>query len=347
MSQAPEASEPAPLKALRELVQGGPPAPGAQDQLLRALEEEELQEHGLALLRQLGPGPSWEPFRARLKVAAATSRARRMQRWQTDPHRRTVRILFEAGGAACALHPPALVAALARSLLDAGLPLAMGLEKSPRPAVHLGHPLPMGVPGRGEWADAMFTHAPPAPAAALPGRINAYAVPGLTFLALETVPNYATPVAELCRAAQWRWSCPHELLPEARTRVEAFLAAPTFELEKAGKTGGQKGVKRIELRSLVETMAWDHETLAFTTRIAPGQAPNPQKLLGAILGREPGAITGLERLALTLAEDPRLQQADRFEPKLHNMYEDAVLLDSGAHIKLVDGDDDDPIVLGG
>ena len=118
-------------------------------------------------------------------------------------------------------------------------------------------------------------------------------------------------------------------------------------MEKAGKTGGQKGVKRVEIRSLVEAMAWREGALEFTTRLAAGQATNPRKLLAAILGVEPGAVAALERLRLDLAEDPRLLQADRYEPKLHNMFEDAVLLDSGPHIKVFDGDDDDPIVLGG
>ena len=341
-----EASAPAPLKALKAMILAGPPGPGAQG-LLPALDEAGLLEHALSLLRLEDADRTWEPFRAQLKAAVALSRDRRMQRWQTDPHRRTLRFLFEAAGPACALHPPALVATLAKAFLEAGLPLAMGLEKNPRPAVHLGHPLPLEVPGRGEWADAVFTQAVAAPLAELPILLNAHAAEGLTFLRCEAVPNYASPVSELCRAALWRWRCPEPLLPAAWPKVDAFLASVSFELEKPGKTGGQKGVKRVEIRSLVEAMTWQGPCLEFTTRIAPGQAPNARKLLGAILGEDPATITNLERLALDLAEDPRLAQADRFEPKLHNMYEDAVLLDSGGHIHLIDDDPDDMIVLGG
>lgn len=336
-----------PLKALKEMILAGPPGPGAEE-LLPALEEAGLLEHALSLLRSEGAGRAWEPFRGRLKAAVAASRERRMQRWQADPHRRTLRFLFEAAGPACAQHPPALAAALAKAFLDAGLPLAMGLEKSPRPVVHLGHPLPLEVPGRGEWADAGFTQPVSTPMDELPVRLNAHAAEGLRFLRCETVPNYATPVAELCRSARWRWRCPALLLDEARAKVDVFLQAATFELEKPGKTGGQKGVKRIEIRALVEAMTWQGCCLDFTTRIALGQAPNARKLLGAILGLEPAAVADLERLGLDLAEDPRLQQAERFEPKLHNMYEDAVLLDSGGHIQIIDGDEDDePLVLGG
>ena len=193
----------------------------------------------------------------------------------------------------------------------------------------------------------MLTRAADAPPAELPARINAVAPEGLAILSCQQVPNYATPVAELIRSASWRWLCPAGLRVQAGDRVRAFQDASTFELEKPGKTDGHKGVKRVEIRSLVEAMDWQGPALGFRTRVALGQAPNPRKLLGAILGLDPAAITGLERLGLELAEDPRLAQADRFEPKLHNMFEDAVLLEAGSHIRIIEGDDEDPIILGG
>ncbi len=49
---------------------------------------------------------------------------------------------------------------------------------------------------------------------------------------------------------------------------------------------------------------------------------------------------------MELGEDPRLLQADRFQPKLHNMYEDAVLLGAEGNIRIVDEDDEEPIRLG-
>ena len=328
------------------MVCAGPPTPGALEELFLELERQALLEHALAVLRKLTADPAWELFRSRLKAAVAKARDKRMNRWQTDPRRKTLRIRFEASGPACRQHPPALAAQLAMALLDAGLPLAMGLEKTPRPALHLAQPLPLDVPGRGEWADAVLTEAAGTPLAELPARINLTAPEGLRVLECLGVPNYATPVADLCREAAWSWHCASDPAV-ARAGTQAFLDADTFGMDKPGKTDGQKGVKRVEIRSLVTAMAWEGPRLDFRTRLASGQAPNPRKLLGAILGLEPASITGLERVALVLAEDPRLLQADRFEPKLHNMYEDAVLLDSGSHIVIVEGDDDDPIVLGG
>ena len=80
--------------------------------------------------------------------------------------------------------------------------------------------------------------------------------------------------------------------------------------------------------------------------MGPHLAVNPLKLLGAVLGLEPADITGLVRTGVDYDPDPRLGQADRFEPKLKNMYEDAVLLGGGSNIVLVDEDDDEPTILG-
>jgi radical SAM-linked protein len=256
-------------------------------------------------------------------------------------------VAFEARHPACGLNPQALSAALARAFLEAGLPLAMGLGKTPRPMVHLAHPLPLDVPGREEWADIGFFRAPELPVQELPPQVNGRAPEGLRVLRCAFVPNYASPVPELCRAAKWLWPCPAGAEADARGRVAAFLAADSFQLEKAGKTGGHKGVKCVEIRPLVESMAWGAEGLEMVTRVDAGSALNPRKLLGAVLGVEPAQVLGLERTGLLLAEDPRLSSPERFEPKLHNMYEDAVLLDSAPGVSLVEGDEDDTIVLGG
>ena len=73
---------------------------------------------------------------------------------------------------------------------------------------------------------------------------------------------------------------------------------------------------------------------------------NPRKLLGGILGQKPDAVEGLVRRRVVLAEDPRLKEAEKFEPKLKNIFEDAVLLSENSNLVLVDEEEDDPIILG-
>jgi hypothetical protein len=51
------------------------------------------------------------------------------------------------------------------------------------------------------------------------------------------------------------------------------------------------------------------------------------------------------RERVELREDPRLAQSNKYETKLHNIYEDAVLLDGGVGISLVDEEDDEPLIV--
>jgi radical SAM-linked protein len=336
------------LKTFQQIIMDGPPERETFQHLLEALEAEQHLEHALTLLKQARPDLGvWGEGLAALKAAVARSRVRRMSLWQADPRRRTLRLRLEVRTPACEQHPPALLASLARLLMEAGLPLAMGLEKNPRPAVHLGHPLPLGVEGWCEWADAVLQEGPTVALEALPDHLNGHAPAGLRLLQCTLVPNHASPVSELCRQGRWRWPCPAPLGEVARERVAAFVTATTFEVEKPGKVEGHKGAKRVDLRPLLAEAQWEGEALCFRTRIGPGEAGNPRKLLAPILGLEPEAIQGLVRTEVVLREDPRLLREDRFAPKLHNMFEDAVLLESGSNIRIIDDDDDDePVILG-
>jgi len=123
------------------------------------------------------------------------------------------------------------------------------------------------------------------------------------------------------------------------------MAAERFEIEKPAKVAGQKASKRFDIRPLLDQCRWAEADLLFQTRIAPGEAANPRKLLAAILDLD-APVEGLARLSVELGEDPRLLQADKFQPKLHNMFEDAVLLDSGSNIRIVEDEDEEPIRLG-
>jgi len=334
------------LQAFIASLGAAPPEPRLQDDLISALESGHSLEHAWLILRQARPDPAlWAPFQARMKAALERSRSRRMALWQTDPKRTTLRLRFSVRAPASAQHPAGLLALLARTLMEAGLPVAVGLEKTLRPAIHLGHPLPPLVEGCSEWADAVLLEPARVPLADLPALVNARACPGLVLLQCLQVPNYASPVAELCRAAHWRWICPEPWLEAARERIAAFLGSERFEIDKPGKIDGQKGSRRVDIRPLLEDCRWDGAALRFRTRIAPGEAANPRKLLAAILGPGP-EVLDLARTALELGEDPRLLQAERFQPKLHNMFEDAVLLGAGGNIRIVEDDDDDPLVLG-
>jgi hypothetical protein len=336
-----------PYQALVAQVASGRPDPAALEGLLADLDRHRNLEQAWLLLR-LGPADPapWAPWLARIKTILERDRPRRMTAWQIDPDRTTLRLRFAVAAPACGGGPAALALLLAGALLEAGLPVSVGLEKALRPAIHLGHPLPPGVAGRSEWADAALAVAPRLAAADLPDRINARAPAGLRILACEAVPNHGSPVSELCRRARWGWACPGARREAAGAALERFAASDRFEIEKTGKVEGHKEAKRIDIRPLLEPGAWVDGEYRFATAAGPGEATNPRRLLSAIAGWEVPPEE-LARLELELAEDPRLAQGDKFQPKLRNMFEDAVALGAGGNIRLVEDDDDDePLVLG-
>ncbi len=324
------------------------------DSTISELMAQGLLEQALMELKRKRPrmknGDPWHSLRQHMESEVAQARERRMHQWQLDPNRRSIRLRMEVRSPVCSLHPSALQAALARALMESGLPLAMGLEKTPRPLVRLGHPLPLGVVGLLEWADAILREPPTIPRKDLAERINEYCPKGLRILQVEGIPNHASPVLDLCLKARWAWACPQEMRASATERFDRFEAAESYEIAKIGKIEGQKQVKQVEVRHLVLHMGWESGAFCFTTRLSAGEALNPVKLLAGVLELDASAIHGLTRLSVDLAEDPRLSSAEKYETKLHNIFEDAVLLESGSNIQLVEeeedeDEDEEPILL--
>ncbi len=338
------------FKTFLDLLANKAPEARAVQHILTQLEAEGLSDWALATLRKQRPGASsqreaWTRLRSGLETAVDKARALRMQRWQLDPGRRTLRFCFEVRPPASNLNPSALLHALIQTFQEAGLPLAMGLEKIPRPVVSLGPPLPLGAQGAREWVDCGLRELGTVPIQDWPARLTSHCPAGLRILEAYLVPNHSSSLLDLARRAHWRWVCPEDLLDHAKVRLKAFLQADRFEIEKSGKVEGRKGTKRIEVRSSVLEMTWSGALLAFSVPIQPGEVPSPPKLLAGILGVDPGQIKDLTRLEVILGEDARLEDGHKYETKLHNIYEDAVLLESDGPTQLGDDDDDDDLLL--
>jgi radical SAM-linked protein len=317
--------------------------------LIPDLERAAVLEEAYAVMREARRElPASEEVRAltgTLASLATQARARREALGQLDARRTAVRFAY-------AKRPPALdfeSGDLHRILLTAlraeGLLLALDLGHHPRPLLQLGPPLPAGVGGEEEWGEAVF-RLPPGDAAPLLARLALRLPEGLALHRWEEQPSYATAVAELAEMAEWRWACPADQRDAVRARVQTFLAAERFPWDRSGKVGGQKQEKSVDLRPLVAEMVWEGPCLRITTPMQAFGATNPLKALGAILGLAPDAIHGLVRTRLQLRADPRLAQGERFEPKLRNLYEDAVMLSGGSNITIIEDEDDEPTVLG-
>lgn len=340
--------EPAPLQALRRILTGASQEdPGP---CIQAVAAADLAEEAVDLLRSARREGS-DPARVKdvasaLAPLAARAQVRREAGWQLDNRRAPVRLAYVKEGEALDFDEGDLHAIFLQAFRLEGFRLALDLGKRPRPLMRMELPLPAGAGGLLEWAEITLRTDPPEAAEARLARLSARLPEGLRIHGWEPHAPYASPLGELAEAAHWCWLCPQEQVAAARARVTAFLAAPEWIWAKEGKVEGRKQARQLDLRSLVVDLRWEGDTLFSTTRLTGTGATNPMKLHAAILGLEPPLLHGLMRVSVAFKADPRLAQAERFEPKLKNMYEDAVLLSGGSNITLVDEEDDEPIRLG-
>jgi len=346
MEQGAESREPASLQALRRALAGAQAEPAG---LVQSLLSEGLVEEGASLVRterRTADAAFMKQMASLLAPLAAKAMARREASWQLDSRRATVRLGYAKEGEALDLDEGDVHAILVQTFRLEGLRLALDFGKRPRPLLRLELPLPAGAGGLAEWAEVVFRMEPAEAPGELMARLNGRLPAGLRAHRWDVLPPYASPLGELAEASHWRWTCPEAQTPEARRRTAVFLASAEWLWEKGGRIEGRKDIKQVDLRPLVTDLRWEGDTLFSTTRAGSSESGNPLKIHAAILDLEPGDLRGLLRLSLDLKADPRLAQAERFEPKLRNMYEDAVLLSGGSNITLVDEDDDEPLRLG-
>jgi radical SAM-linked protein len=336
--------EPEPLRVLRR---GSLQAPfPKKNSWLKELQEDHLCEEALELLRSVqreaGAGTLPAGLLAELTELARRERDRRSARHPFDTRRCPLLLRFRKDGESRDFDSGDLHAIFLQGFRLEGILLALDLGKRPRPCLRVDLPLPAGVEGTTEILEVVLKVAPQEPLREWVGRVNRRLPQGLALVEAEMVPNHASPALDLAECSHWAWACPAPLQGQVREGLKAFMGSESFLWAK-GQARADQGQ---DLRAFVLEAHWEGEVLLFTTRMGPMAATNPAKALGAILGWAPQAITGLVRTAIDLRPDPRLAHADRYAPKLKNLYEDAVLLGGASNIVLVDEEDDEPLRLG-
>lgn len=347
METAAPSLEAQPLQSLRGALADGEADPGGA---IAAVVEAGLAEEAADLVRSARregiEAPRRKAFLDLLEPAAVKAQARREAGWHLDSRRVCVRIGYEKVGDALDFDDGDLHAILLQAFRLEGLRLALDLGKRPKPQLRIALPLPPGAGGREEWLESVLRPEPSEAPDHLMARINRRLPGGLGFRRWEVHPSYASPLSDLAESFRWRWRCPPDRLAQACARTEAFLASSEWIWEKEGRVEGRKQVKPLDLRPQVRGLVWEGDLLSSVTSAGEAGATNPLRLHAAILGLDPVELWGLTRSAIIFREDPRLALGERFEPKLKNIYEDAVLLAGGSHIILVDEDDDEPLRLG-
>jgi radical SAM-linked protein len=344
MEEKGPSREPAPLKDLREMA-AGRSSPDLDLRIGAFLAEDlvvEAWELCRTLRREAEDKSATEALTVRLAPLAATAQRQRSARWQLDTRRVLIRLCYAKAGGALSFDEGDLHAIFLQAFRLEGLRLLLDLGKRPRPLLSVGLPLSSGVGGTAESMDAMLREEPMEDPASLMARLNLRLPEGLHIQQWLCLPEYASPVGDLATLAHWRWEVPQGQGRLVRDQISSFLAASHWPWDRGPSHPGGP----VDLRDLIPEARWEGSTLSFSTRLGPSQAINPLKMLEAILGIESHHLGGLVRTAVDLKPDPRLGQAERFQPKLKNMYEDAVLLSGGSNIILIDEEDDDPIRLG-
>lgn len=287
-------------------------------------------EYAWLMLKQARLDPLlWVGLKPQLNLLAEKIRIKQMHRQRVNPCHLLFWLRFKVTAPAYVNNHATLQYLLGQTLMDAGLPVAMGLEKTPRLAVKLGCHLPLLVEGYNEWADVTLIDSIETSLASLPTLINYYTPKGICALEVIQVHNHASSVADLCHRAHWQWTHneDEELLDHISQKLDAFIKSKKFNIEKPTKVNGKHSFVQVDIRPLFENCIWDGYSLKFQTVVIPGQAANPSKMLATILGITT-PLSGLVRTKLELREDLRALQADKFGIKLHNMYEDAIVLDT-------------------
>lgn len=170
---------------------------------------------------------------------------------------------------------------LERTFRRAELPVSYSQGYTPRPRLGLASALPLGFTSRGELAEVWLDSTLPLPE--IQQALDQSAPPGLTFLALEEIPESTPKLPNLLRASVYEveWVREPEDLEE---RVEALLAAHSVPRERKDK--------HYDLRPLIEDL-----------EIQPAEGERPGRLVMRLTAR-PGA-TGRPDEVLAALEVPQ------------------------------------------
>ena len=344
MEAASSSLEPAPLLALHAFI-GGKELLDAST-WTQAVIAADLVEDAGEILRSARHGladrSDLRALESSLKPHLEKARKRRAALWHLDTRRQLIRFSYTKADGTLPFDDGDLHAIFLHAFRLEGIGLALDLGKRPRPLLSVGLPLPALVGGLAECMDAVLKREPAEALPHLLERLNRRLPRGLCVHTWTVLPAYATPLGDLALRAWWRWEVPAEIRERVAAGLSLFLAAETWPWDR----GGAKAEAPLDLRTIVLEARLEAAVLTFATRLGALHALNPLKVLGALFTLQAAELQGLVRTGVDLKADPRLGQAERFEPKLKNMFEDAVVLGGGSNITLVDDSDDEPLRLG-
>jgi radical SAM-linked protein len=136
--------------------------------------------------------------------------------------------------------------AIERGVRKAGLPVAFSAGFSPHPKISYAGGAPTGAASEAEYLEISLTAS--RDPADVRERLDAALPDGIDVI--EVVDLAQVPSAPVLEASHWEVVLPGVAPGDAARAVEAFLAAPSAEVERLTN----KGVRRLDARAAVQTM---------------------------------------------------------------------------------------------
>ncbi len=180
-----------------------------------------------------------------------------------------------------------------RALRRADLPVRMTQGFNPHPRMSILLALPLGVEALDEPIELVFE--PPVSPEDVAARLSHQMPPGVRIRSAEALPDglRARPVG-VTYEVEW----PGDSAVDPRA-VERLIARDTAPVERTSP----KGVRTVDVRPAVVSMALKGDTLVFELRIEQTGTPKPTEVLKALLGRErvDGSSFAIRRTEVRLA----------------------------------------------
>ncbi|MCE5267464.1 MAG: TIGR03936 family radical SAM-associated protein [Planctomycetaceae bacterium] len=183
-----------------------------------------------------------------------------------------VRIRFAKQGDLRLIGHRDLMRCLERLFRRAGLPLGFSQGFHPKPRMTFPSALAVGIEGLDEVMELEL--AEPATADDLMRRLTPQAPPGLTFRAVQVLPEGAKKVQ--LRSASYEASIPASERAGLAERIERLLAASSWPVERA------RGRRSIDVRPLVLDLALADGVLTMRLRLCSDGSAGVREMLAAL-----------------------------------------------------------------
>jgi radical SAM-linked protein len=186
--------------------------------------------------------------------------------------RQRVRIRFAKQGDLRFVGHRDLMRSVERLFRRARLPLRFSEGFHPKPRMTFPWPLALGLAGIDEVAEVELCET--ANADELRARLTAEAPPGLEIRDVEVLPEGAAKAK--VRWVRYEVPVPEASRPQLPARIERLLAADSFPVvrPKRGRT--------VDLRPLLEQLAFDGETLRMRLELDPAGCVSPRDVAAAL-----------------------------------------------------------------